>query len=112
DNVFSAAGQVPDKPRVHRPESKVAVLGSRPPIVELIEDPTVLRRRALRINDSPQAVCHFLSSLFRGQTATNVRRSAALPNVRGADGPAGRAVPDDGSLALVRDAQRLDVLGS
>ena len=103
------ACQPPDEPRVDRPEEELALLGPRPGSRNVVEDPLDLRRAEVRVDDQAR----FRSDVFRlslGLQAVAVLRGpAVLPHDGVVDRFLGLHVPDDGRLALVRDADAGDV---
>ncbi len=97
--VDGPAGEPPEQPRVHGAEGEtIAAAGLR-------EDPLELRRREIRVGREPGDG----ADLVGRQCSAALGGAPVLPDDRRADRRAGRALPHDGRLALVRDPDRLDV---
>ena len=108
-HVRAAAGEVPDEPRVHIAEQQVAALGALSCTRNVIQDPLDLRAGEVGIDKQPSLLLHVITESVRHQLVTDGRRAAALPDDCIIDRSAGVLVPDDGRLALVRDADAGDV---
>src|SRR5579862_323998 len=94
---MDAAGrQLPDEPRVHRPEGE-------PARIAVAQQPLELRRREVGIGHEAGA----LADQVERQLGTAVRRSAVLPHDRVRDRAAGRALPHDRRFALIGDRDRV-----
>ena len=108
DAAVDPAGQVPDEPRVDRPEQQVAG-GCRGASLAsaVIEDPGQLERRGIgrdgQAGQCPEAVG--AERIAGGQTLARPGRPRVLPDDRVVDRPPGPARPDHGRLALVADAR-------
>ena len=110
-DVERAAGQLPDEPGVHRAEAELAALGPLPGALDVVEDPADLRAGEVRSRGR--------SPVFRRkrgswpavpEAVAEARGAPVLPDDRVVNGPPGPALPDDRRLALVRDADRGEVV--
>ena len=98
--------QVPDAPRVDSAAEDLAGLGASPDTGHVVEDPAYLRAREVgRQWQSRLRAQPVLSTLAR-EFVADARRSRVLPDDGIADRQAGRSVPHDGRLPLVRDPNR------
>jgi hypothetical protein len=90
------AGQLPREPRVDRAEGKIAGGAC------VREQPLELRRREVRVGDEscPRA------DQVGGELGAAIRGAPVLPDERGRDGIARRAIPEHRRLPLVRDPDR------
>ena len=91
-----AARQPPDKPGVDRSERELAGGPG------LAQQPLELRRREVRVGDEPRS----LADEVDGELGAPRRGSPVLPDDRWRDRAPVAPVPEDGRLALVRDADR------
>ena len=105
-----AVAQLPHEPGVDGPEEEIAVLGFFAGTFDIFEDPAELRCREIRIDDQTGLFAEFVREPFRDERFRIIGSSSALPDDRVADRFSRQAVPDDGRLALVRDADRSDIL--
>ena len=105
----AAAGKVPDEPRVHIAEQQVAALGALSCTRNVIQNPLDLRAGEVGIDEQTGFLLHVVAETVRHQLVADGRRAAALPDDCIIDRSAGVLVPDDGRLALVRDADAGDV---
>ena len=108
-HVRASAGEVPDEPRVHIAEQQVAALGALSCTRDIVQDPLDLRAGEISIDEQPGLLLHVITESVRHQLVADGRRAAALPDDCIIDRSAGVLVPDDGRLALVRDADAGDV---
>src|SRR5262249_2106761 len=90
--VVAALGQLPHEPRVDGAEREAAW-------TVLPQQPLELRRREVRIRHEAGALAQELGR----QLSAALRRAPVLPDDRVRDRAAGRALPENGRLALVRD---------
>ena len=105
------AGEVPDQPGVDRAESQFAAFGPRPCACDMVENPTQLRPGEVGIEQQAGAPLH-LSLDARGlQLRAEIRGAPVLPHNRVVDWLARPAVPNDGCLSLVGDAESRDPAG-
>ena len=105
-----AAGQLPDEPRLHRAEQQVAALGTRTHAGHVVQDPLELCGREVGVDDQPGLLPDQVGQAAGLQLVAVLACAAALPDNGVVDRLAGVTVPDDGRLALVRDADGGDVL--
>ena len=108
--VRLAAGELPEQVRIDGAEGELAGFRSRACAIDMIEDPGDFRCREIGIEQPGALVDHPLVPRAR-QRRAGVMRAAVTPHDRIVDRLAGRAVPQDGGLALVGDADRRDILG-
>ena len=105
----TAAGQIPDEPRVHVAEQQLAALGTLARTGNVIEDPLDLRAGEIGVDEQAGLFLHIRAKAVGREPVADGRRAAALPDDRVIDGLAGVLVPDDRRLALIRDADAGDV---
>src|SRR4029079_16222000 len=98
-HVHIARRELPDEPRVDRPESKVVMwlLGS-------LENPLEFRCREIRVRYEARTATNEIGR----KLPTTLDRSAVLPDDRGVHGAAALLVPDERRLALGREPDRRD----
>ncbi len=112
------AGQIVDEPGVDRSEQQIARLG---PVTDgfrtcplelygvgVVENPLDFRRRKVGVGFQPGCLTNHLRSVVV-EFLDAVYRPPVLPDQRVVDWLATLFVPDDGRLALVRDAKRFDL---
>ena len=109
-HVDLAAGQLPDEPRLHRAEQQVTALGTRTHAGHVVQDPLELCGREVGVDDQPGLLPDQVGQAAGLQLIAVLACAAALPDNGVVDRLAGVTVPDDGRLALVRDANGGDVL--
>ena len=107
--VDAALGQAPGQPAVDGPERELAALGAAAEAA-LLEDVPDLRAGEVGVDRQARALADERLVTVRAQPFAERGGDPALPDDRRGDGPAGGAVPHDGGLALVGDADRDDVL--
>ncbi len=111
-HVDRAAREVPHEPGVHGAKGELARLGALLGTLHVVEDPADLGRREVRVG---QEACGRLDVLGHARLTRELvddRGGApALPDDGVVDRLARRAVPDDGRLALVGDADGGDARG-
>ncbi|CRK50344.1 hypothetical protein RHCRD62_110024 [Rhodococcus sp. RD6.2] len=109
DAAGHPAGEVPQDPRVHRPEAEVTRFGSGPDAVDVVEDPAKLRSREVGGEGKPGRLPIAVGSLVAGEFLAQFGGAGVLPD----DGVVHRfargAIPHDGRLALIGDADRGEV---
>ena len=105
----TAAGQIPDQPRIHIAEQQLAALGTLARTGDVIEDPLDLCAGEIGVDEQAGLFLHIRAETVRRELVADGRRAAALPDDRIIDGLTGVLVPDDRRLALVRDADAGDV---
>ena len=100
-----AAGQLPDQPGVDVAEQQFAGAGALARAGHVVENPADLAGGEVGVDDEPGLARDGRRPRgAAGQLGAVIGRAAALPDDGGRDRLAGRAVPDDGGLALVGDA--------
>ncbi len=109
---IDAAGQVPDDPGVHGAEEDLAAFGARAAqALDVVEQPAGLRAgEAGRQRQARLAAEAVLADALRRAPAQAVG-AGVLPDDRVVDRLTGVPVPQQRGLALVGDADRLDVGG-
>ena len=105
-----SAGQLPDEPRFHGAEEKLARLGLFPCTGDVIEDPLELGRREIGVEDESGLGPELFRQPSGLQLVAVFAGAAALPDDGMADRLARFLIPDDGRLPLVGDADGGDVL--
>ena len=106
-----APGQLPHQPALHRPEQHVARLCAGPRPRHVVEQPPQPRPGEVGGRGQPAQLRHQLGAPGLHQPGDQPLRPDVLPGDGAGQRCTGVPVPDDGRLALVRDAQRDDVLG-
>ena len=112
DAAARAAGQPPEQERVDRPERQVPVLGTGASARHGVQDVSDLRPAEVRVQGQARPLPEQRLVAGVPQALAGRRRDPALPDDRVGDRLAGRAIPDDRRLALVRDPDRGDPLGA
>ena len=109
--MVRAAGEMPDEPAVDRAEGELAGLRPRTCARHIVENPGDLGAGEIGIEQQPglPGDHRFEPVGFAG--GTELRRAPVLPDDRIVDRLTGFAVPDNGGLTLVGDADGGDVLG-
>ena len=107
--MYLPTGQLPEQPRLDRAEQQLAALGARPRAGDLLEQPAQLRRGKISIDHEAGLLPEYLRQTARLQLVAIGTRAAALPDDRVVDRLSRRLIPDDGGLALVRDADPGDL---
>ena len=109
--MYLALGERPDEPRVDGAEGQLAGFGVFARAFHVVEDPLDLAGGEVGVGHEARLVGDDARRLRIGrQLVDDGGRAAALPHDGVAHGPARLAVPHDGGLALVRDADAVDVL--
>ena len=103
-----AAGQAPEQERVDRAERELAALGTGASAGHGVEDVRDLRPAEVRVQGQSRPLAEERLVARGPQPLARGRRDPRLPDDRVGDRLAGRAIPDDRRLALVRDADRGD----
>src|SRR5262245_56437243 len=96
-----AASQVPDEPAVDRAETQRAGRGTRPTIVDLVEQPPKLARREQRIDREPGLTFDGREQPALPELSAERCCPPALPDDARAERAAGGSIPDERGLALV-----------
>ena len=106
--MHASARQVPEQEGVDGAESEFAALGPRTRAGHVIEDPRDLGSREVRIEQEARACRHDRFEAVGPQLRAAIGRATVLPDDRAMHRRAGRAIPDERRLALVRDADGRD----
>ncbi len=105
DATVDAAGEMPDQPRIDRPEQQLARLGGGPSFrPAVLEDPGQLERRRIGRDRQPGQAAEPVRPAIGGQPLACRGGPGVLPDDGVVDRAPGPARPDDGRLALVADA--------
>ena len=110
-DVPLSAGQLPDEPGVDRAERQLARRGAGAGAGHVVENPADLAAREVGVDEQPGLLLDQRPGAVRLQPLAEVRGPPILPDDGVVDRLAGLAIPDDGRLALVGDADGGDVLG-
>ena len=106
DATVDAARQVPQHPRVHRPEGQLRAGGH----ATVPQQPLELGRREVRVEHQAGGGPHQVEVAGLAQLVAPGGRAPVLPDEGPVQGPTGPPVPHDRRLALVGDADRGDGL--
>ena len=106
-----AAGEVPDQPRVDRPEQDLARLGALAQPADRVQQPAELRGREVRRQRQPALQLEAILALVARELTDQAIGAHVLPVDRVVHRLAGRAIPHHGGLALVGDAEGHEVGG-
>jgi hypothetical protein len=98
------AGEAPREPGVDGAETELAALGAGAGAGHVVEQPLGLRPGEVGVEHEARAVPEQRLVAGLPQLAAPGRRPPVLPHERAVDGLAGGAVPEQGGLALVGDA--------
>ena len=105
-----SAGEIPDEPGFHSAEQQVARREHFPRLLAVVQDPANFCCGKIRVDDQTgmrgDIAAEFLVFL---QLFTHFGGTAALPDDRVINRLAGRFIPQDRRLALVRHADADDV---
>ena len=96
--------------RVGRAEEEVAGLGLLAGALDVLEDPDDLRAGEVGAEGQADDVLEALDAAVGRESVDDLLRAGVLPDDRVVDGLAGVLVPDHRGLALVGDADGLDVV--
>ncbi len=107
--VLPAASQLPDQPRVNGAECEPARGGPFAGPRNVVEQPTNLAGREIRIDEQARFFLHERTRAVGLQLFAELRGPAILPDDRVMNRVAGGAVPDDRGLALVGDPDSRDL---
>ena len=108
-DVEPPARKPPCEPRIDRAETEFAPLGARACAGYVVENPADFGRREVGVENQSRLFADTLRQTAFAQHVAVVGRAAILPHDRVVDGFRRLAVPYDGRLALVGNAQRFDV---
>ena len=106
-----AAGEVPDDPGVDGAEERVAAVGRLAQPVDVVEHPLELAAGEVRGRDQAGPLPDHVAAAVGVERLDDRVGPGVLPDDRVGVGAAGVPVPDDGGLALVGDADAVDVGG-
>ena len=106
-----AIGQAPDQEAVHRAEGKSTSFGALSGARHMVEHPADLGGGKIGIEPQPGTFRHHLGVPRGFQSLTDIGGAAILPDDGVANGPTGGALPDQGGLALIGDAEAGDIRG-
>ena len=104
--MHRAIRQFPDEPGVHRAKQQLPVRGFTAGIGNMLENPFNLAAGKIGVNYQTGLASDRVCFRRLRQLAAPLGRSPALPHDGGRHGPACLALPNDGGLPLVGDAQR------
>src|SRR5215470_5060016 len=107
--VNGAARELPDEPGIDGPERQLAAGGALGGARDVLEEPAELRAGEVRVEDESRLATDDVFHAARPELVAEGRRAPVLPHDRPVDRATGPPVPEDGRLALVRDAERGDV---
>ena len=110
--VERAAGQLPQQPGVNRAEGQFAAPRPLPGARHVVQQPANLAAREIGVNDQARLARDQVAVAGALELVAEPGGAAVLPDDGVMDGLAGSAVPDDGGLALIGDADGRDVCGA
>ncbi len=110
--TLRAAGEVPQEPAVDRAEGELPGLRARSRTRHVVEDPRDLRAREVRGQRQPHVRAQAVQARVARELAHERVGARVLPHDRVAQRRAAPAIPHDGGLALVGDAERGHVGGA
>ena len=99
-----AAGELPEEPAIHRAEAQLAALCTLLSALNVVQYPSNLGGGKIGVGDQAGGPADVPGQATALQFLAEGCRAAALPDDGVIDGPACCPFPDEGSLALVRDA--------
>ena len=103
--------EIPDEPRIHGAEQQIARLRRFARAFDVIEDPSDLARRKIGVGNKARARTDlFHDGLVLLQLIDRFGCSATLPYDSVVNRLTRMAIPDDGRLALIGDADAIDIL--
>ena len=109
--MHAPLGEIPDEPRIHGAEQQVARLRCFTRAFNVIQDPSDLARRKIGIGNKARARTDlFHDGLVLLQLIDRFRCSATLPYDRIVNRLTRMAIPHDGCLALIGNADAIDIL--
>ena len=108
-DVDLSARQLPDEPCFHRAKQQFARFGLFARPRHIVEDPLQLGGREIGVDDKAGLFAELLGQAARLQFVAVSTGAAALPDDGVIDRFPRLLVPDDGGLALVRDADGFDL---
>jgi hypothetical protein len=108
--VHAPGGEAPEQEAVDGAECELPAPGALARARNLVEQPGDLRAGEIGVEQEARALADEQLRAVALESRTAVRRAAVLPDDRAMDRPARAAFPDDGRLALIRDADGRDAL--
>ena len=110
-SVNLASGKLPDEPALDRTHEKLSPFGGSPGSVDIVEDPFRSTGGEIRVDQKTAPLLDEGIATFCPQVIADVLSPHALPYDRIGYGFSRNLVPDDDSLPLVRQGERiLDIL--
>ena len=109
--IGNPAGEVVDKPGVDGSKHQLAGLGSLVRAAHIVENPSDLGARKIRIRGETGLSANFLLVAVDDKLLGERRRTAALPHDGVVYGLAAVAIPHHGGFTLVADADGGDAIG-
>ncbi len=106
-----AAGELVHEPGIDGAESEATGLGGGAGAFDVVEEPGELGGREVGVDEEAGAGANRGFGALGRELAAVLRRAPVLPDDGVVDGAAGLAVPEQGSLALVCDADGVDISG-
>ena len=100
-----SAGEVPNQPGVHCAGAQLSPFRPCAGTGHVVQNPLDFRAGEIGVNQQSGLLRHHLPQAVRFQLVTDGGGPAALPHNGIVDGGTGLAVPEDGGLPLVGDAQ-------
>src|SRR4051794_18092232 len=110
--MLAPAGQVPDEPRVDRPEREAAGESFLARALDVVENPADLARGKVGVDEQAGLALYQRPCAIGLEPFAEFSGAAILPHDGVVHRPAGRAIPHHRCLALVRDAHCRDVTGT
>ena len=108
--VHGSSGQLPHQPGLHRAEYGASRAGPVPETFLVVEEPAQLRPREVGRGGEPGQLPEALGADRGVKLGGEPGGPGVLPDDRGSERFAGRGIPHDGGLALIRDPDRSDIL--
>ena len=105
-----AVGELPDEPGVNRAEQQLSPLGFFARTGDIVQNPFDLRAGKIGVQHQTRGLFDVVLQPALFQCIADRGGAPALPDDGVADGFSGFSVPDDGRLALVRDADGSNIL--
>ena len=107
--ALRASGQVPEEKRIDISEQQLASGRSFPCAGNILEQPTQLQTAEVRAQRQSSLRTEAALPAFPGEELDIFRNPRVLPNNRIGNRLAGFALPQDGGLPLIRDADRRQI---
>ena len=103
-DMYLPVRELPDEPGIDRAEQELSPLGLFPRAGDMIQNPFDLRAGKIRVQHQTRRLFDIVPEPAPLQLVADGGRAPALPDDGVVDGLSRRFVPDDGRLALVRNA--------